>query len=121
MADYKTRLTIENPALLEKLEAYLAKHLDAPQGTWEYLGLKKLAPAKYLSELEAFNLVWKLTREFDQVAVGTCQYGDLALVDAKTSKAGKDNPRLHNGCGDTFQCWFNACVSTRVSSLSRAF
>ena len=117
----KCRIEFTNPTLKAKFDKFLEVNKEAPKGTWNYLGIFRIEGANYYSTLEPFDLLWKITREFEQVAEGTCQFGDIALVDKKTHKAKTDNPLKYNGAGDFMKCWFNANISTRVSDYSQAF
>lgn len=116
--EVKSRLDVESPKLLKRIKEYLETE-DQTVGHFTCLGIIKHQGKVFLSSLDAFNLVWKLTRYFEQVAVATCQYGDIALVNEKDGKNSEDTP-VTNNCG-THQTWFNACVSTRLSNFSRDF
>ena len=121
MDEAKTRIDVESPKLLSEILKYIREN-EQVGGYFTDLGiLGQVKPSQKIlySKLEPFDIIWKFTRYFNQVAVGTCQFGDIALVDAKTRKNNADTKITYN-CG-LHQVLHNATISTRLSEFSRGF
>lgn len=118
MNEVKSRLDITSPKLLKEVNKFL-KEKDQKSGYNTSLGIIENQGNVFLSSLDAFSLTWKMTFYFNQVATSTVQHGDMALIDAKTQKNNNDTKVTYNL--GYHQCWFNAKISTRVSSFSRSF
>lgn len=113
-----SRLEIESPKLLKEVLKHLKENDQKPCYSTS-LGIVENQGNVFLSSLDAFSLTWKMTFYFNQVATSTVQHGDMALIDAKTQKNNNDTKVTYNL--GYHQCWFNAKISTRVSSFSRSF
>ena len=121
MNEVKTRIDIESPKLLSEILKYIREN-EQVTGYFSDLGiLEQPKPGQKIlySKLEPFDIIWKFTRYFNQVAVGTCQFVEIALVDEKTRKNNADTKVSYN-CG-LHQVWYNAAISTRLSEFSRGF
>lgn len=111
----KSLITFQSKRLREDFDEYITSN-EQVRGYSTDFYIIKIDGKDYYSGLSSFEIIWRLSFYFDQIATATCQHGDIAIVNQDSSH-NTDTPVSEN-CG-LHQCWFNACVSERIDPFSR--
>ena len=116
----KTWIEFDSKSLLKQFKQYLKDNAKYQHnGYAANYGIVQNAGKSFYSDLEPFNVLQKLCKDFDQVAHDSVQWGDLGLVNAKTGKCNNDTSTASALTHSDSRCWYNIKVSTRVSAFSQ--